>query len=35
MINFNSKKTRKMMSTIIIIILVACMVLPVILGAFF
>lgn len=34
MINFNNKKTRKIMVTIVSILLVLCMVLPVILGAF-
>lgn len=33
MFNFNSKKTRKVMSTAIILILVVCMILPIILSA--
>lgn len=34
MINFNNKKAKKTFSTVIIIILVLCMVLPMVLGAF-
>lgn len=32
MFNMNSRKTKKMISTIIIVILVLCMILPIILG---
>lgn len=33
MFNMNSRKTKKIMSTIIIVILVLCMVVPIILSA--
>jgi hypothetical protein len=33
MINFNNKKTRKLMVTIVSILLVLCMVLPIVLSA--